>query len=459
LGCVLEKLPLLQNKTTMNRLLIIGAGRSATALIKYALDKAANLGWHVVVADADLDLATRKVGGHPNGQAVWLDANKPNDRQDLVSRADVIISLLPPYLHYEVAVECVKQKKHLITASYLSEQMIGLRDKVEAEQLIFMGEMGLDPGIDHMSAMQQIHRIQNAGGKLTAFRSYTGGLVAPESDDHPWHYKITWNPRNVVTAGQGTAQYLKDGELKYLPYHRLFSNYELVDIPGMGQYEMYPNRDSLLYREIYGLANIPTLLRGTLRARGYCDAWNALVQIGLTDTQFPIVESENLTYFDLLDAYTEGDKGTLRERVAIMLKLSPDNEILDKLEWLGLFRKKKIGLSNATPALILEQLLLEKWSPKPHDKDMVIMQHEFEFKKGRKKYLHISTMVMKGHDNQDTSMSRLVGLPLGIFARHVLQGNITKTGVHIPVMAEVYEPVLAELAEYGVVFKEVTREV
>jgi saccharopine dehydrogenase (NADP+, L-glutamate forming) len=440
----------------MNRLLIIGAGRSATALIQYALDKATEFGWHVIVADASLETAQLKVGNHPNGQAVWLDADKPDYRHDLIARADVVISLLPPQLHYEVARECIRLRKHLITASYLSQQLVGLRDQVEAHRLLFMGEMGLDPGIDHMSAMQQIHRISEEGGTLHTFRSYTGGLVAPESDDNPWHYKISWNPRNVVTAGQGTAQYLEDNKLKYLPYNRLFQAYQLVDIAGMGSYEMYPNRDSLLYRDIYGLGDIPNLLRGTLRARGFCDAWAALVDIGLTDTQFPIVDSENLTYYEWVNAYTTGTRGTLRERLAEMLQIDPDGDVMEKLDWLGLMSRKKIELPNATPALILEKLLLDKWQLQPHDRDMVIMQHEFEYTKNKKQYLHTSTLVMKGDNSQDTAMSRLVGLPLGIFARLVMTGQIHKTGVHIPVMPEVYQPVLEELKQYGVEFIEQT---
>jgi len=439
----------------MTNILIIGAGRSATALINYVLSEAPKHNWFVTVADADIKMAEKKIGGHPNGRHAWLDANKTNDRRDLIARADVVVSLLPVHLHLEVAYDCMKLKKHLITASYLSQEMYRLGDDFRERALIFMGEMGLDPGIDHMSAMKHIDEIKAKGGKLISFRSYTGGLVAPESDDNPWHYKITWNPRNVVRAGQGTAQYLEGGKFKYIPYHRLFKEYHIVDLPEVGQFEAYPNRDSLLYRDVYGLEGIPNLLRGTLRARGYCDAWNALIQIGLTETTFPIVDSESITYHELLEAYASSNEssGSVKDRIAQIIGEESDSEVMQKLEWLGLFRKKKINLSNATPAIIMENLLLDKWKLKPKDKDMVVMHHVFDYElDGERKRLK-STLQMIGDHAESTAMSKLVGLPLGIFVKLVMQGKITSTGVHIPVKREVYEPVLQELQNYGVVFK------
>jgi saccharopine dehydrogenase-like NADP-dependent oxidoreductase len=438
----------------MKNILIIGAGRSATALINYILDKAVERQWFVTVADADPELARKKVNGHPNGRPTWLDVTKPNDRKEIISRAEVVVSLLPAHLHLMVAQDCIMLKKHLITASYVSREMYRLGDEARDASLIFMGEMGLDPGIDHMSAMQQIDRIRDMGGTITAFRSYAGGLIAPESDDNPWHYKFTWNPRNVVLAGQGTAQYLENGKYKYIPYSRLFKNYKLVDVPGMGEYEAYANRDSLLYREVYGLQGIPNILRATLRHQGFCDAWAALIKIGLTDGSYPIHDCEKISYHEWLDAYLMAGNGSLRERMAAFLREDADSPVMEKLAWLGLFSKKKIQIEQATPALILEKLLLEKWALKPNDKDMIIMQHEFEYVlKGKKQEL-CSTMVMKGENATDTAMSKLVGLPLGIFARLVMEGKIATTGVNIPVMREVYEPVLAELKDYGVSFTE-----
>lgn len=444
----------------MTNILIIGAGRSSSACINYVLEQAKAGNWFVTVADADPQLAKARVKGHPNGRPAWLDVMKTNDRRELIGRADVVVSLLPAHLHLEVAHDCIKLKKHLITASYVSQELYRLGDEARNRELIFMGEMGLDPGIDHMSAMRQIDEIKAQGGELTAFRSYTGGLIAPESDTNPWHYKFTWNPRNVVLAGQGTAQYLENGKYKYIPYDRLFKEYRLIEVPGMGEYEVYANRDSLLYRDVYGLSNIPNILRGTIRHRGFCDAWHALVKIGLTDGSYPILESEKISYHELMEGYLSpmNKNGSVKDRVADLLKIDPEDEIMRKLDWLGLFRKKKIGLANATPALILENLLMDKWKLGSKDKDMIIMQHEFEYKLGGKQKEVVSTLVMKGNNADDTAMSKLVGLPLGIFVKLVMEGRIKSKGVNIPVIPEVYEPVLDELEQYGVVFEDHVRE-
>lgn len=440
----------------MKNLLIIGAGRSATALINYILEQARQHDFFITVADADLELARRKINDHPKGRAIWLDASKTNDRRDVINRHDVVVSLLPPQMHLEVAQDCISLGKHMVTASYVSKQVFRLGDEARQRALVFMNELGLDPGIDHMSAMQSIHKIKAMGGKITAFYSYTGGLVAPESDNNPWHYKFSWNPRNVVLAGQGTAQFLEDSKLKYIPYRRLFRQYRLVDIPNMGQWEVYANRDSLLYKDAYGLQDVKTLFRGTIRHRGFCDAWNALVRIGLTDATFPIVDSDQLTYHDLMEAFLgiSTHTGSVKDRIAKLIEVEPDSEVMQKLEWLGLFSKRRIKVKNATPALILENLLLEKWVLEPDERDMVIMQHVFEYEIQRKKKKLTSTLVMKGANSQETAMSRLVGLPLGIFVKLLMLDQISTTGVNIPTMPEVYEPVMKELEEYGVQFTE-----
>lgn len=444
-------------KTTqlMKSILIIGAGLSSASLIDYVLAKAELNGWFVTVADNDLERAKRRVNNHPRGLAVWLDVMKNNDRKDLISKADLVVSLLPAHLHLEVAHDCIKLKKHLVTASYVSHEMYRLGDEARDRELIFMGEMGLDPGIDHMSAMKIIDEIKNKGGKILAFRSYTGGLIAPESDDNPWHYKFTWNPRNVVLAGQGTAQYLEGGKLKYIPYHRLFKSYRRISIPGIGEYDVYPNRDSLLYREIYGLEGIPNIVRGTIRHPGFCDAWHALVRIGLTDADFPILVSDRISYHELLDAYTGNNPGSsVKERIASMLGVEMDSDVMQKLDWLGLFRKKQIRLPNATPALILENLLRDKWALRPKDKDMIIMHHEFEYVLHGKKKLIQSTMRLLGSNAEDTAMAKTVGLPLGILVRLLMEGKVKTRGVHIPVLKEVYEPILDELRTFGITFTE-----
>ncbi len=443
----------------MKNILIIGAGRSASACINYCLKNAKERGWFVTVADADPKQAEKRINNHPNGRSAWLDVTKKNDRKDLISRHDIVVSLLPAHLHLLVAKDCIQFQKHLVTASYVSKEMYRLGDEARDASLIFMGEMGLDPGIDHMSAMRLLNQIRDKGGNIKAFRSYAGGLIAPESDDNPWHYKFTWNPRNVVLAGQGTAQYMEEGKYKYTPYSRLFKEHHTIDVPEMGKYEAYANRDSLLYREIYGVEGIPNILRATLRAPGFCDAWNALVQIGLTDGSYPIHDADKITYHEWMNAYLPEGNGSVKERMANFLGEDVDSEVMQKLEWLGLFKKVKINLAQATPALILEHLLLQKWTLKPEDKDMIIMQHEIEYELKGKNYNVVSSMVMKGNGEEDTAMARLVGLPMGIFVKLIIDGKITTTGVNIPVMKEVYDPVLDELEKYGVIFKEQEVEV
>ncbi|MEM7104120.1 MAG: saccharopine dehydrogenase C-terminal domain-containing protein [Bacteroidota bacterium] len=439
----------------MKNILVIGAGRSSTALIKYLLNEAARRGWFVTVADNDPELAEKKVSGHANGRGTWLDVMKPNDRREIIERNDIVVSLLPANLHLRVAKDCIKYKKHLITASYVSRQLYELSNEVKKAELIFMGEMGLDPGIDHMSTMKSIDDLREIGATITSYTSYTGGLIAPESDTNPWNYKITWNPRNVVLAGQGTAQYLQNGKFKYIPYHRLFKSYKVIDVPGHGEFEAYANRSSLLYRDVYGLQDIPNIMRATLRKRGFCDAWNALVSIGLTDNTYPVSGSDQLTYYDFLDAYiTAPQSGTLKERISKLLEMEPDSDVIKKLEWLGLFERRKINLDNASPAQILQELIERKWKLKKSDKDMIVMHHEFGYTLPGVKRKRTSTMVLIGENSVDTGMSKLVGLPLGIFAKLVLLGKIKNTGVNIPVIKDVYTPVLEELAGLGVKFEE-----
>jgi saccharopine dehydrogenase (NADP+, L-glutamate forming) len=440
----------------MKKVLVLGAGRSATALIDYLLHHASAGDYGVIVADAQIALALQKVGGHPCGEAVGLDASDTSARRALVEACDVVVSLLPPTLHVEVARDCLALGKHLVTASYVSDALRALDTDAQACGLVFMNELGLDPGIDHMSAVQRIRQIRQKGGCITAFYSSTGGLVAPESDDNPWHYKFSWNPRNVVLAGQGTAQYLEQGRMRFIPYQRLFEQYRLIQVPSMGEWEVYANRDSLQYRSAYGLQEAETLFRGTIRHRGFCAGWNALVRLGLTDPHFILPNSEAMTYAGLVEALLGSipQQGSLQERVARLLNTSVESLVMRQLAWLGIFEERPIGLKNASPALALEQLLLEKWAMKPHDRDMVIMQHIFEYAlKGRQHRL-TSTLVAKGDDSVHTAMARLVGWPAGIFARRLLLGASAPAGVHIPTDPEVYEPIMAELETLGVLFEE-----
>ncbi len=439
----------------MNKILVIGAGRSSSALINYLLDQSARNNWQLIVADMDLEMAKARIGNKPVGRAVQMDIMDISTRREIIKECDLVISLLPAFLHTKVARDCLEYSKHLVTASYVSSEMHELAEKARKKGLMFMGEMGLDPGIDHMSAMEKLDEIKSDGGNIHSFKSYTGGLIAPESDDNPWHYKFTWNPRNVVLAGQGTAQFLKNGRFKYIPYNRLFTRYDLVDIQDMGPYEMYPNRDSLLYRYAYNIEDIPTIIRGTLRHRGFCDAWNVFIRLGLTDDTYPIVNSEFLTYREFVQAYLLDDSNrSLVEKVADFIGVHKHSEVMKKVEWTGLFSDEKIGISNATPAQILEHLLKSKWQLQPEDKDMIIMQHEFEYSLGSEAKKLTSTMILKGENSQDTAMSKLVGLPLAIFVTLFLKGTPFSTDSSIPVNREIYAPVLKELEEHGVVFKE-----
>ena len=439
----------------MTNVLIIGAGRSAGALIEYCLARSRELGWRVTVADSDLEAARRVVGGHERAIPAWLDVSKTNDRRDLIARSDIVVSLLPAHLHLEVARDCVRLRKHLVTASYVSKELYRLGDEARDADLVFMGEMGLDPGLDHMSAMKTLNELRGEGAVIEAFRSYTGGLVVPEDANNPWRYKVTWSPRGVVLAGQGTAHYLEHGKLRCIPYHRLFTEAQPVDVPGFEELEMYPNRDSLLYREAYGLADIPTLVRGTLRYPGYCAAWNALVQIGMTDANFPILASRKMSYHELMDAYAgrEPAGGSVKERVAYLIGERPTGPVMRRLDWLGLFRKTRIKIHQATPALILQKLVEKRLALEDGDTDLVVMHHVFDYVIDGERRRRTSTLLLRG-DERHTAMAKTVGLPMGIFLRLIAEDKISTRGVHIPVAPEVYVPVLEQLRDYGIEFVE-----
>jgi saccharopine dehydrogenase (NADP+, L-glutamate forming) len=319
-----------------------------------------------------------------------------------------------------------------------------------------MGEIGLDPGIDHMSAMEILDRLKGQGAEILSFKSYTGGLVAPASNDNPWQYKISWNPRNVVLAGQGIALYKSEGQLKVLPYQRLFSEIELLDVPGIGQFDAYANRDSLSYETRYRLDGIPTLLRATLRYPGYCTNWNALVKLGCTDDTTPLPQSEKLRYCDwTASLLPDGDTDQpLRNRLASALNLSADHPLLERLEWLGLLSDENPGLAGATSAQFLQSLMMKRWAMKPHDQDRVVMHHAIRYRLHGQTRLLQSTFVMDGANRDDTAMARTVGLPMGIFVRLLLSGKFRRLGVMAPLDADVYQPVLHELQHYGVSFEE-----
>ena len=441
----------------MRNVLIIGAGRSASSLIKYLLRKSTQENLKVTLGDLSLELAKRKTYNHANANPIALDINNVDQRRSEIEKADIVISMLPAQMHIEVAKDCVLLKKNLVTASYISDEMQRLDAEVKANNLIFMNEVGLDPGIDHMSAMKVIHEIEEKGGKMILFESFCGGLVAPESDDNLWNYKFTWAPRNVVLAGQGgAAKFIQEGKYKYIPYHKLFRRTEFFHVEDYGKFEGYANRDSLKYRSIYGLDDILTLYRGTIRRVGFSKAWNMFVQLGMTDDAYPMENSETMSYRDFINSFLPfhpSDSVELKTRMA--LAIEQDDIMWDKLMELDIFNAKKIvGLKNATPAQILERILNDSWTLQPDDKDMIVMYHKFGYElKGERKQID-SKMVCLGDDQIYTAMAKTVGLPVAIATLQILNGNIKTPGVQLPIRKEVYEPILKELAKYGVVFKE-----
>lgn len=439
----------------MKKILILGAGLSSSSLIKYLLDHSEQHEWKVIVGDMSLEVANKKINNHQNGEAIEFDVFNEQQRIKEIENADIVISMLPARFHHLVAEKCIEFEKHMITASYVSPEVRALHKDAENKNLLLLNEIGVDPGIDHMSAMKVIDDIKAKGGELTSFKSSTGGLVAPEYDNNPWNYKFTWNPRNVVVAGQSVAQYIDHGKYKFVPYHQLFRRIEKMSILDVGEFEMYPNRDSLSYRETYGLQDIPTLLRGTLRRPGYSEAWNVFVQLGATDDTYQIEKSDKLTYREFINMFLPYDvQAPVEQKLCKYLGLDMDSQIMSRLKWLGIFEETKIGLTNATPAQILQKLLEEKWALGPDDKDMIAMQHQFEYKLNGKTKRITSSLVVRGKDQVHTAMSITVGIPVAIATKLFLTGVIKRTGVIVPTMKDVYEPVLNELVEYGIEFIE-----
>lgn len=441
----------------MKNILIIGAGRSATSLIRYLLERSESENLFITIGDISLAAAQKFTAGHPKAKGIALDVFNSEQRNAAIKNSDLVISMLPARFHVEVAKDCIAFGKHMVTASYVSKEMEALNDEAVAKGLVFMNEIGLDPGVDHMSAMQIIDRIRAKGGKMLLFESFCGGLVSPESDTNLWNYKFTWNPRNVVLAGQGgAAEFIQEGKFKYIPYHRLFRRTEFINIEGYGKFEVYANRNSLKYQSVYGLENILTLYRGTIRRVGFSKAWNMFVQLGMTDDTYTIPDSENLSYREFVNlflAYSPTDTVELKLRYA--LKIDQDDLMWEKLEELDIFNKDKtIGIKNATPAMALQKILEDQWTLAPHDKDMIVMYHKFGYELEGEKHQIDSHMALIGEDQTHTAMAKTVGLPVAIAALKILKGEISTPGVQLPIAREVYEPILEELEENGVIFHE-----
>lgn len=438
-------------------ILVVGAGKSTFHLLKYLVDEAEKEDLYLRVGDLDPEQVPEKISAHKRCETFRLDIFEPESRKEAVRDADIVISMLPARFHINLAKDCLELGKNLVTASYVSDEMKALDAQVKEKGLVFMNEIGLDPGIDHMSAMKVIDEVRDAGGKILLFESFTGGLVAPESDTNLWNYKFTWNPRNVVLAGQGgAAKFIQEGTYKYIPYQKLFRRTEFMQVEGFGTFEAYANRDSLKYREAYGLQDALTLFRGTLRRVGFSRAWNMFVQLGMTDDSYEVENSKGMTYREFTNLflpYSPTDSVELKLRH--YLKIDQDDIMWGKFAELNLFDdSKKIRRERATPAQILQEILEDSWSLEEDDKDMIVMYHKFGYElNGQKKQID-SNMVVIGDGRSKTAMAKTVGLPVAIATLLILNGKIKSPGVQIPLRKELYQPLLKALESHGIVFKE-----
>jgi len=443
----------------MKKILVIGAGRSSANLIKYLLEHASSCDWYLRVGDLDKSFAEQKIGSSSYAQAFKLNASDETQRRTEISNADLVISMLPASMHMDVAKDCIHFGKDVITPSYIPDDMWALDAEAKSKGIVILNEMGVDPGIDHMSAMKIINQLKSQGATMHSFESFTGGLIAPESDNNPWNYKITWNPRNIVLAGYGgTARYKEGGALKFIPYQRLFERITPVDLGSDGVFEGYANRDSLKYLHLYDLEEIPTLYRGTLRKAGYSAAWNALVQLGLTDDSFIIHDLGMMSWAALTQSFLPAQKNQATD-ISMQSYLNLPHTIMEKLRWLGIFENTPIGIPSGTPAQALQSLIEHKWVLESDDKDLIVMWHRFHYELLGKKYELQSTLIVPGDDPQHTAMSKTVGLPIAIAAKHILLRNWNLTGVQLPTLPHIYNPVLDELSQFGIQFKETVKEI
>lgn len=505
------------DKTTKH-ILLFGAGKSATVLIDYLKNLSAEKNWTVTVADSNLQSVQNKVGKHANIFAAGVDVINTAERQQHIQSADLVISLMPPNLHYLIALDCLQFKKHLLTASYVDEQIKKLASKIKESNILFLCEMGLDPGIDHMSAMQLIDNIKSKGGKIISLKSHCGGLVAPESDDNPWHYKISWNPRNIVMAGKAGARYKENGKEVQLSYQQIFSADHNVAVPELGNYSYYANRDSLSYLPVYDLNDVETFMRTTLRHADFSFGWKNIIDLKLTDEE-KVYETNGITTSDFFkqhfekhgfsewlmqllstrfeyakkmmeqlmnlmqaeqQALNEGEKpendfmmidekGELttlnvddvknRAAESVAVQMHEANLTLKQLFFLGLNDEIEINKGLCSAADVLQFILEIKLALQNNDKDMIVMLHEIEYEIQGKKTIIKSCLTVKGEDNVHTAMAKTVGLPLGIAAKLILEEKINETGLHVPVLPSLYNVVLEELKQYGIVFNEEQHEV
>ena len=439
----------------MKHILLLGAGRSTRSLIEYLLTHAQTQGWELTIADLHTDWIHQQLGSPSQLHTRKLSIEDVQQREQFIEKADLVISMLPARFHPLVAHTCLKFGKSLFTASYTPPEIKAMDSEVQSKNLLFLMECGLDPGLDHMSAMRVIHQIRAEGHTLTGFESFTGGLLSSTLYDNPWEYKFTWNPRNVVLAGAGGAKFIQNGTYKYIPYHKLFNRTEIIHIPSHGYFEGYANRDSLKYLNVYQLQGIQTLYRGTLRRVGYCKAWDVFVQLGATDDSFEMEGVESMTHRDFINSFMYyNPRDSVELKLAHYMQLDMEGEEMYRLKWLGIFDKEPIGLERGTPAQILEHILKKKWTLIPEDRDLIVMYHKFNYLDGDQAREIRSHMVIQGEDEDHTGMAKTVGLPLGIAVRLYLEGKLSISGVQVPIIPELYEPILKELEAEGVKFVE-----
>jgi saccharopine dehydrogenase (NADP+, L-glutamate forming) len=441
----------------MKRVLILGAGLVTGPIVSYLLDK----GYHVTVANRTVSKAQKLVSDHPHGEAVAFDIEADHDGaqlRQLVEQADLVVSLLPYIHHVTVAKEGIAQKKPIVTTSYVSPAMQELDAAAKAAGIIILNEVGLDPGIDHMSAMQVIHRVQAAGGHVAGFMSYCGGLPAPEANDNPFGYKFSWSPRGVLLAARNAAHYMRDGQEINVSGRELFKHHWPLEVAGLGEFEAYPNRDSVPYRDIYGIEDAATMYRGTLRNPGWCETLYNIGRLGLLDEIDRAITGQTYRQFmrGLLPAAAP-KTGDIKADVAAHLDLPAGSEVINDLEWLGLFADEviEVGKGKISPLDLLTRLMLDRMQYQPGERDLIILEHHFDatYPDGQKEHI-TATLTAFGESGGYSAMARTVSLPAAIAVDLILRGEITATGVQIPVTPNLYEPILTELKALGIEFME-----
>jgi saccharopine dehydrogenase (NADP+, L-glutamate forming)/spermidine synthase len=440
----------------MKKILVLGAGMISRPMIQYLLTQP---DYHVVMASRTVGKAEKMINKHPHGEAFSLDVNDDKKVEVFVSKADVVVSLLPYTYHVKIAEMCIKHKKHLVTTSYVSDAMRALDAKAKIAGILILNECGLDPGIDHMSAMRIIHDIEENSGKVVSFRSTTGALPSHEANNNPFGYKFSWSPRGVLLASRNAARWLENGKEILIPGEQLFENYFFQDINGVGTFENYPNRNSVPYKDIYGLKDATTVYRGTFRMTGWCETMRNIIALGWLSEELPKGFSGK-TYGDLTRQLIGAKpKDNLPFTTALYLGLKPYSAVIKRIEWLGLFGNEPLPKDKNTPLDYLNVLTLQKMSMGDHERDMVVMHHEFIAEYSSKKEYVTSTLVDYGIPDGDTSVARTVALPAAIAVKMILQKKIIMTGVHIPVIPEIYNPILDELEEMGIKFDEKTEKI